>query len=241
MSSLAHSRIAPTVDDQEDVISPTDYNIQQQNQNKHSFSERVQNVKHMLTRQPSLRGVINRGLDQTRKQKERHSKTWWVQRILVSLIIMFVIVFVVWFAVSPESFYNQNDKVVDNYMRNPDGSLQLDQNGNPVLDNEVYYKKDINGRLVLDGHGNPIVIQKYHVTHATPNALNGFYYACTTLSSTGYGDIVPLTPNAKGFAAFVQIVMIMISVGLFWNITDGHFSKMYNIVKDKMPYRRSTE
>jgi hypothetical protein len=45
-------------------------------------------------------------------------------------------------------------------------------------------------------------------------ATDGFYYTFTTLSTIGYGDIIPLTPAAKQWATLMQIVVIYLTLKL---------------------------
>lgn len=56
--------------------------------------------------------------------------------------------------------------------------------------------------------------------------LNGLYYWCTMTSTIGFGDICPITPSAKGVTSLYQIFVTLLSLGVIWNITDDHISKL---------------
>ncbi len=56
---------------------------------------------------------------------------------------------------------------------------------------------------------------------------NGLYYFTTTVSTVGYGDILPVSTRAKLFTSFMQMFVFILSLGLFWKITDGRLSEVY--------------
>ena len=56
--------------------------------------------------------------------------------------------------------------------------------------------------------------------------LNGLYYWCAMTSTVGFGDICPITPTAKGVTSLYQIFIALLSLGVIWNITDDHISKL---------------
>ena len=51
--------------------------------------------------------------------------------------------------------------------------------------------------------------------------MNAFYFMATTLTSTGYGDICPISPAAKFMTSIFQIFAWSISLGAVWYLSDG--------------------
>jgi hypothetical protein len=52
-------------------------------------------------------------------------------------------------------------------------------------------------------------------------SMNAFYFMATTLTSTGYGDICPISPAAKFMTSIFQIFAWSISLGAVWYLSDG--------------------
>lgn len=52
------------------------------------------------------------------------------------------------------------------------------------------------------------------------NIIDSIYFTSTTISTTGYGDIVPLTPSTKVWTTFMQIVALYLSMRLFETAAD---------------------
>jgi hypothetical protein len=61
--------------------------------------------------------------------------------------------------------------------------------------------------------------------------LNGLYYWCTLTSTVGFGDICPITPNAKGVTSLYQIFITLLSLGVLWNLTDDKIKQLVPVKK----------
>jgi hypothetical protein len=67
----------------------------------------------------------------------------------------------------------------------------------------------VNYQLIVDGHMN-IEPSTYR-----DNVTNSVYFTTTTMSSVGYGDILPKTITAKGIVALEQIMVLLLATGIF--------------------------
>lgn len=71
----------------------------------------------------------------------------------------------------------------------------------------------------LDCNGNQLV-------RRINNPINGFYYWAATTSTVGYGDICPVSTNAKALTSVYQIFLIICSLGLMKYVTDTRFKRI---------------
>lgn len=132
---------------------------------------------------PQRLSTINRNLMKIQDSINIHHKTSSTKFIwgtVIALLVMSLIMFIVWFEYSPESYSYSN------------------------------------------GIGKT----------PSEHRLNGLYYWCTLTSTVGFGDICPITPNAKGITSLHQIFITLLSLGVLWNITDSRLAKLVpDIVK----------
>jgi hypothetical protein len=68
----------------------------------------------------------------------------------------------------------------------------------------------INYKLISQGSTNVTPSDSY-----TDNVVNGIYLTTTTLSSVGYGDILPVTNSAKIIIAVEQMLVFLLGLGVF--------------------------
>jgi hypothetical protein len=75
-----------------------------------------------------------------------------------------------------------------------------------------------------------LAVQDITNTHlGTPSNLKGnfgrmFYFSAVTITTLGYGDVVPITPLARFFVAFESILGIVL-IGLFLNALSREASR----------------
>lgn len=90
-----------------------------------------------------------------------------------------------------------------------------------------------NDVVVLDEHGKALLVDgKPVTTERCPRAINGLYYSIVTLSSTGYGDICPVTTRAKMFTAVFQLISWSLSLGAIWYLKDGKIKGIADALKN---------
>lgn len=69
----------------------------------------------------------------------------------------------------------------------------------------------------------------YHVLEKW-SWINSYYFSVVTLSTVGYGDLVPTTPTAKLFTTFY----IFVGVGILTTFITATMKRRGTKIKDKM-------
>jgi len=103
-----------------------------------------------------------------------------IHRAVLVIMVFIIIMCIIWFAVSPNSF----------------------------------------------SVANPTYINNKGEEQKVPDAVNGMYFALTTLSTTGYGDICPRSTISKSIIAIVQAFVTVVSIGLLWSLNDSRIKRM---------------
>jgi hypothetical protein len=70
----------------------------------------------------------------------------------------------------------------------------------------------LNYYLIAQKHVN--ITQYADKVNNTDLIINSIYFTFTTLSSVGYGDILPITNTGKMAVALQQMLVLLVSIGL---------------------------
>lgn len=74
----------------------------------------------------------------------------------------------------------------------------------------------------------------YIINNPSDPRLDGFYYFTTTISTVGYGDILPCTARAKAFTCFMQLLATIVSLGIVFKLTDDKLKYLLEKSKQKI-------
>jgi Ion channel len=140
---------------------------------------------------------------EAKKKKDEEQKSATNTKMAKVLIVLVIVIFIIIFMI----WFDQSPQ-----------DFAVANNDVVVLDKY--------GKILLDSDGKPVTKEK------CPRAINGLYYSIVTLSSTGYGDICPVTTKAKMFTAAFQLISWSLSLGAIWYLKDGKIKGIAEAVKN---------
>lgn len=101
-------------------------------------------------------------------------------------------------------------------MRNPHSTWQLiGRKAWRLVSNPIFHVLTIAGNFLIGAGASALFYFEHEINPTVKSPLDAVWWAVSTVSTVGYGDVTPISPHGR----IAGIVLMILGTALFWSYT----------------------